>query len=159
MQPQIASKGLKAVAVLELAKGVFAILGAAWLLYTLGQNWEIALDSLIQRFAPSLTLPGRISELLAGFNNERQIIAVVALLSYGVLHSVEGYGLWLALPWAEWLGTISGGIYIPFEIWEMLEHPSGFTATVLAINTLIVAYLIYVIKSNPRRETASVDLI
>ncbi|MDQ8184668.1 DUF2127 domain-containing protein [Pelagicoccus sp. SDUM812002] len=150
MQPRFASKGLKAVAVLEITKGLFAILGAAWLLYTLGQNWEIALSSMIERFAPSLALPGRISVLLAGFNNERQTIAAIALLAYGVLHSIEGYGLWLALHWAEWLGTISGGIYIPFEIWEMFEHPSWFTATVLVINILIVAYLIYVIKTNPR---------
>ncbi len=138
-----------------MAKGIFALLGSIWFFYTIGQNWEIGLDSMIQRFAPSLALPERFWETLAGFNSERQMLAAVALLAYSLLHLVEDCGLWLSRHWAEWLGTISGGIYIPFEIWELIEYPSWITAIILAINTLIVGYLIYVIKTNPRREKAS----
>lgn len=137
---------------IEILKGLLALLGAHWLFNTLGEDWGVVLDSTLERFAPSLTLPDRAVSLLAGFDHDRQAIGAVGLLLYASLHLVEGYGLWQYRNWAEWLGTISGGIYIPFEIWELITHPSGLTGGILLLNTSIVAYLIYVIKTNPKRE-------
>ena len=44
--------------------------------------------------------------------------------------------------WAEYLGAASGGIYVPFEIYELIEQPGWSTVLVLAINVFIVAYLV-----------------
>ena len=39
--------------------------------------------------------------------------------AYGTVRFIEAYGLWRERRWAEWLATGSGGLYIPFEIYEM----------------------------------------
>ncbi|MBC2607266.1 DUF2127 domain-containing protein [Pelagicoccus albus] len=140
-------KGLKAVALVELAKGVLALLAAVWFLYTLGDNWAEGLSYLNTRFAPSIELPERLFDLAQSFDRDRQVLAISGLTTYSVLHIVEGIGLWKSKLWAEWLGTISGGVYIPFEIIELVNHPSWLTAAILSLNVSIVIYLIFAIKS------------
>ncbi|MCZ7627423.1 MAG: DUF2127 domain-containing protein [Candidatus Methylomirabilis sp.] len=43
---------------------------------------------------------------------------------YASVRFVEAYGLWLERRWAEWFAAVSGGIYIPFEIYELLYGES-----------------------------------
>ncbi|EDY84457.1 hypothetical protein VDG1235_4088 [Verrucomicrobiia bacterium DG1235] len=148
-------RGIKAVAALELLKGGLALVGGIWFLLTLGEDWSIALESMIARFAPSLTLPERVVEFLQVIDPQKQAIAALALLAYAALHLVEGVGLWKSRHWAEWLGVISGGIYIPLELYEIARHPSWITLAILTINVAIVAYLIAVIKANPKRPLAT----
>ena len=69
-------------------------------------------------------------------------IALVAGV-YVTLRFVEAYGLWYALPWAEWLAFASGTIYIPFELADMIKHPRWFAALVLIVNLVIVMYMLY----------------
>jgi uncharacterized membrane protein (DUF2068 family) len=70
-------------------------------------------------------------------------IAVVAGV-YSILRFIEAFGLWYALPWAEWMAAITGGIYIPFEMADLLRRATLFRLVVLVINCLIVLYMLYV---------------
>jgi uncharacterized membrane protein (DUF2068 family) len=69
----------------------------------------------------------------------------LALLAstYTILRFVEAYGLWYALPWAEWLAIASGTIYIPFEVSDLVRHPRLFGVMVLVVNLVIVLYMLY----------------
>jgi hypothetical protein len=51
------------------------------------------------------------------------LAAAVAAL-YGIVHLVEGWGLWRAKAWASWLGCITAALYLPFDIYA-LRHPSA----------------------------------
>lgn len=63
------------------------------------------------------------------------------LFAYASVRFAEAYGLWREKAWAEWLGALSGGLYVPFE-WHHLWHaPSPLGAGVLALNMLIVGFL------------------
>ena len=70
-------------------------------------------------------------------------LAVVETLTvaYLVLRLTEAYGLWHGRVWAQWLGTLSIGLYIPFELYHLWHVPNGYTATLLLLNILIVAFL------------------
>ncbi len=145
-------KGLKAIALLEITKGAFALISGVWFLSTLGKDWGTSFASLLHRFFPSAVVPERITSFFNLFDREYQAIAAIGFILYAVLHIIEGIGLWKHLHWAEWLGVFSGGIYIPFEIYELFYHPSWITFAILILNTFVVAYLIFVIKTNPKRE-------
>ena len=62
---------------------------------------------------------------------------------YAGLFLIEGLGLWLLKPWAEWLTIIITSSLAPIEIYEIHRHPSSVKIGVLSLNLAIVAYLIY----------------
>jgi uncharacterized membrane protein (DUF2068 family) len=70
-------------------------------------------------------------------------LAAMAFL-YSIVRFIEAYGLWLLRRWAEWFGIISGGIYIPLEVFEIAKHASTLRVLALLVNIAIVAYLLYV---------------
>jgi uncharacterized membrane protein (DUF2068 family) len=63
---------------------------------------------------------------------------------YSIVRFAEAYGLWHMRSWAEWFAMISGGIYIPLEVFEIAKHASGLRVLALLVNMAIVAYLLYV---------------
>jgi uncharacterized membrane protein (DUF2068 family) len=62
---------------------------------------------------------------------------------YASLFLTEGTGLWLRKRWGEWLTVIITSSLVPLEIHEVYRHPSSLKVAVLALNVLIVLYLIY----------------
>jgi uncharacterized membrane protein (DUF2068 family) len=62
---------------------------------------------------------------------------------YGLIRFVEAYGLWLGRRWAEWFAAVSGGIYIPFEIYELLQRVTWLALGALVANVLIVGLMIH----------------
>ena len=74
---------------------------------------------------PSLTLR---TQLLWG---ARVRLLVLFAAGYGIVRGVEAYGLWHARRWAEWFAALSGGIYVPFEIYELATKPSGVALAAL----------------------------
>ncbi|KIF82840.1 tmRNA [Noviherbaspirillum autotrophicum] len=60
---------------------------------------------------------------------------------YIAVRLVESYGLWNDYAWGEWLGALSGGIYIPFEVNHLLHRPSLINGLVLVGNMFLVAFL------------------
>jgi uncharacterized membrane protein (DUF2068 family) len=63
-------------------------------------------------------------------------------LFYASLLLTEGIGLLLRRRWAEYFTVISTAVFIPLEIYELIEKPSFTKILVLAINTAIVWYLV-----------------
>jgi uncharacterized membrane protein (DUF2068 family) len=70
---------------------------------------------------------------------------------YAGLFLSEGIGLWLRKRWGEWLTVIITGSLIPFELYEIYEHPTGVRVLALALNLAILAYLIHGIRGARRR--------
>jgi uncharacterized membrane protein (DUF2068 family) len=83
-------------------------------------------------------------------------IRVVALGTYGLFLLVGGTGLAFRAKWAIWLAIGESAFFIPIEIYELLRllnpqaekrppifnHPVAGLLTVLALNILIVWYLL-----------------
>ena len=81
-----------------------------------------------------------------GSFNQAQILSIAVLACLmGALRWVEAGGIWFNQSWAQWLAVFSGFIYIPFEINELIHRFSWLMIVILFINTLIVAYLLYVL--------------
>jgi uncharacterized membrane protein (DUF2068 family) len=54
---------------------------------------------------------------------------------------VEAYGLWYHRQWAEWFGFLTGGMYIPVEIYELVRGVTTIKLTIFIVNVMIVALL------------------
>lgn len=83
---------------------------------------------------------------LANNLSDAQLWALAALaLTYSLFRFAEAYGLWLGRRWGEWVAAVSGGIYVPVEIYELTRGISAVKVAALILNALIVAYMCYLL--------------
>jgi len=62
--------------------------------------------------------------------------------TYSAIRFVEGYGLWHERAWAEVLASVSGAVYVPFELWELVNKASLLGMVVLLVNVGVVSIMI-----------------
>ena len=136
---------LQAIAIFEATKGLAALAGLIGVLDLLHHDVRAVVLTLIGRFGldpeahyPSLLL--HYADLLP----DTDVHKLVMLASvYMALRFIEATGLWLGKAWGEYLGALSGGIYIPFEVMHFIDQPSWMNAFIVTLNAVIVGYLAY----------------
>lgn len=134
---------LRIVAVIDMIKGAavlaigFGILSAHSHVL---ENGGVSLLRLLDIDA-TLGVPRKFLALLHAADTEHGLL-VLAALAYAALRFVEAYGLWFMRGWARWLGIFSAGIYVPFELYYFIRTPSLTSASVMAIN-LVVLWLLW----------------
>ncbi len=139
-------KGVRTVATVEFIKGILVVLvGLGALSMRHKDFWGLA-DSFV-RFLNlhhhHHRLVGVFTALISKFH-DLSLWKIAAIASvYVVLRFVEAFGLWYALPWAEWMAFISGAVYIPFEAVDLIRKPTLLRFGVLAVNTLVVLYILH----------------
>ncbi|MCW5581339.1 MAG: DUF2127 domain-containing protein, partial [Luteimonas sp.] len=132
-----AHPGLHAIALVEGAKGLLALLGASGLEIVGPDSLQRWVELLIARFQFNPD-HGAFAWLLRSINPESVHFAAAAIALYGLLHLVEAFGLWRARAGASWLGCITASLYLPFELHALVRHPGWLEAAVLAINLVVV---------------------
>ncbi len=78
---------------------------------------------------------------LSGLSPTRIQLLATATFLYATLFLVECYGLWRGRYWAEWLTVIATSSLIPFEIYELVRHPTLNKVGIIVANVAILAYL------------------
>ena len=141
------SKSLKTIACLKVLRGSIAItIGVSlFLVYRRSEAFSWIDHPILGGIASNDPFLQMVFAWLGSFN-QAQILSI-AVLAYlmGALRWVEAGGIWFNQSWAQWLAVFSGFIYIPFEINELIHRFSWLMVVILFINTLIVAYLLYVL--------------
>jgi len=150
-------KGVRTVATIEFTKGVIVVLAGLGLFSMRHKDiWGVA-ESFLEFFHanPYHHYVGVFIDLVSKVSDVRLWkIAVVASI-YTIVRFVEAYGLWYALPWAEWLAFASGTIYIPFELADLIHKPTWFRLLVLVVNLVIVLYMLYLrLDARDKRRAA-----
>lgn len=129
--------GLHAVALVEIGKALLALLAAGGL-ELLGptplRRW---LHELIVRFQLD---PGNgaLAWLAGAINPDGVHLAAALATLYGVMHLLEGWGLWHAKAWASWLGCITVTLYLPFDLFALARHPGWPAVIVVAVNLIVL---------------------
>lgn len=132
-----AHPGLHLIAMVEMAKGALALIAASGLEIIGPVPLQRALHALIQHF--QLDPSSGITAWLAGVINPAGIhIAAAIAAAYGLLHLIEGWGLWRAKAWASWLGCLSAAAYLPFDVTAFLHHRHWLEAVAVVVNLLVV---------------------
>lgn len=149
-------KPIRAIATFELSKGAIALSAGLGFLFTEGRNWYATFENLLGGSAQLFHLSQRLIRFLEDFGSGQQRLVAIGLLAYAAVRMVEGIGLWRQCLWAKWLGAVSGGIYLPFEIYELLVHPGYLTLIVVAVNLAIVLYLLAAVSSERKQAKTAV---
>ena len=136
---------LIAIAVFKLFKAILLIaLGVGAFSLVLGGDAVHTLRRLLGELGvdPSRPLLMKGIAKVSGIDHRRLEQVGVGTFVYALVFLVEGVGLLLRRRWAEYLTVIVTASFIPLEIYELVHKATAFKAAGLAVNVLIVAYLV-----------------
>ena len=143
------------MALLEATKGALVLAAGAGLLalvhhdlQAIGELWVSHLH-----LNPASRYPRIFLELLGNVRDAQIWLLSLAALGYATVRFIEAYGLWRGRRWAEWFAVLSGGIYIPFELYELGAGISSLKLAALAINLAVVGYMALVLVRLERRRS------
>lgn len=135
--------GLRTVAIFEATKGLLTLVLVAVLVVERDHLENLTMELL---FHLHIGFDHKwVHALLrdASNRNDIRILSVVGL-AYSASRFVEAWGLWQRRVWAEWFALLWGSVYLPFEIAKVVEHRHWLAIVLLAINLVIVLYMLQV---------------
>lgn len=142
---------LRAVATVELTKGLIVLLAACGVLLLVRRldPWDIA-DGLLRLL--HISPDHHFAQVFLDWADsltEAKVWAVAGVgIGYSLLRFLEAYGLWYAKAWAEWIALISGMLYLPFEIYKVIHRQNLFHVSILILNLAVVLYMAYALKTS-----------
>ena len=148
------SGSLRAVALFEAAKGVLTLLAGFGLLTLLHRDVEAIAATVIRRLHlhPEGHYPALFLKCAEEINDARVWAVFLIGVVYALVRFTEAYGLWHERPWAEWFGALAGGVYIPFELYELYLGVSMVKVLILIINVGVVLVIAYNIQQRLARS-------
>ena len=135
---------IRAIALFEATKGTLVLLagfGALSLVHHDAQRIAMELGAHLH-LNPAKKYQNIFLEAATHLTDARLWVLATLAAAYAVMRVCEAYGLWKGKRWAEWLAAGSGGIYVPFELYELFQGFSWFSVAALLVNMLIVAVMI-----------------
>jgi uncharacterized membrane protein (DUF2068 family) len=113
-------RGVRGVLLVLLAYGVYAFNGSR--------------NSLRQVFDEYLPLLRPVTDRLG---------VAAGILAYGVLELVEAVGLWMMKRWGEYVAVVGTSVFIPLEVYELVEQVTYLRVVAFALNVFAVVYLLW----------------
>ncbi len=108
-------------------------------------NWASDISRWAQHLGlnPNDNWIRRIIEQVQKLHAHEDIVFGVIALAYGALEGTEAYGLFKRRPWGEWLTVAATSLLIIPEVWELTNSATPLKLGALALNLLVVTYLIW----------------
>ncbi|WP_214411096.1 DUF2127 domain-containing protein [Sphaerisporangium fuscum] len=67
---------------------------------------------------------------------------VLGLVIFGALLTTEGVGLWLLKRWGEYFAVVATSLFVPIEVYELVEKVTWLRIVILMINIAAVLYIL-----------------
>ena len=144
------ARGLHIVALFEGVKGLLVLVAGFGLLSFIHKDLHEAAMRLVGHFHlnPASHYPRIFLDLSERIHDTQLWGLAAAAMVYSAVRMVEAVGLWLKKAWAEWFALLTGGMYIPIEIFEVARSVTWPRVTVLVVNLGVVSYLLFVLIKN-----------
>lgn len=151
--------GLKAIAIIEAFKGLLSLLVGFGLHALAGQNLEQVAENLVRHthLNPASHFPNIFIHAASSISSTNIQLIVLGAFAYAIVRFVEAYGLWKGFVWTEWFALVTGAIYLPFEVYEIVFHPHVLSVGVFLLNLIVVGYMANVLHTK-RKERYSLNL-
>jgi uncharacterized membrane protein (DUF2068 family) len=146
--------GVRIVSLLEAAKGLLVLLTGFGLLTFIHKDLHSAAEQLVRHLHlnPASHYPQIFIDVANHLTDGQLWVMAFSALLYSLVRFVEAFGLWLQRWWAEWFGMLTGVIYIPVEIFEIMRGITWPKVTVLIVNVGIVGYLAYALYQSKQNR-------
>ncbi len=143
MNSKAGRAGLQTIAIFEALKGSIVLLAAAGLISLVHKDAQAAAEEIVRHFHlnPASRYPHIFLDAAASLSSGKLWLLAAGAFLYAGIRFAESYGLWHERAWAEWLGAVSGSLYIPIEIYELMRGVSVLKVALLVFNVAIVAFL------------------
>lgn len=150
---RIQRRALRAIAAFEAFKGVLALAASLGFLSLLHRDLHHIVASLIGHIGldPGGHYPAMVLSSIDQWRNADLPMLLMMAGLYVLVRFLEAFGLWNGRLWGEWLGALSGALYIPFELRHFVHQPTAMTAAVMATNALVVGFLAWQLRQRKRR--------
>ena len=127
----------------EFAKGALVLVAGLGLLAFVHRDIRDVVEELLEHLHldPASRVPEIFVALSERVTSMDLWLQAIGATVYAAVRIAEGYGLWLDREWAEWLGAVSGLIYVPFELYALAKGVTPLKLATLGINLLVVAVL------------------
>ncbi|HEX4809539.1 MAG TPA: DUF2127 domain-containing protein [Bryobacteraceae bacterium] len=150
--------GLRTVAIFEAIKGGAVVALGIFLLFMHAHAEDFVASLLFHlHIDPDRQVSHALLHAAEQLSDARLLTIAAAALSYATVRLVEAWGLWNRRVWAEWFALLSGTLYLPWECLKVAERADIERVGVLAINILIIVYMLWVRISScrPPKECAT----
>jgi uncharacterized membrane protein (DUF2068 family) len=139
---------LLSIAVLEAAKGVIVLLAGLGIVALIQHGEQHAVERLVAHLHlnPAKDNPTIFLKLVHDLANIRLWTLAAGAGAYALVRFIEAYGLWHGKRWAKWFAALSGAIYLPFELREIVSSQSGLAVAALLLNGLIVMLMVHELR-------------
>lgn len=154
---QLLSGGQRAVAIFEAAKGAVVLLVGFGLLSLAHRDVQQLAERLVlhTHLNPASHYPHIFIDMAGHLNNVHLVLIAAGAAAYSLLRFFEAYGLWYGRHWAEWLAVVSGAIYVPIEVFEVIKRMTWTSFAVLLGNSAILAFMLYCLFVSRRKKSAN----
>lgn len=141
--PVVERKALRAIALFEAAKGLGALAISLGLLTLVHSDLQGVVVNLIGTVGmdPTAHYPAMLLHFVDVFAEADKVPLVLVVATYVAVRLSEAWGLWFQRPWGEWLGALSGALYVPLEVRHLLVKQNWASFLILSFNVAVVAYL------------------
>ena len=107
---------------------------------------------------PANHYPQIFIHAMAEVTNARLWLMAGFAALYATVRFTEAYGLWHGRRWAEWFAALSGAVYVPVELYQLLARVTWARAGALVLNLIVVAYMVWLLTEARRRRAAEKKL-
>jgi uncharacterized membrane protein (DUF2068 family) len=148
-------RGLHVVALFEGFKGVIVLLVGFGLLSFIHKDIHLAAMRLVEHFHlnPARHYPRIFLDLSERIHDTQLWEMAAAATMYFIVRMIEAAGLWMRKTWAEWFAVLTGGMYIPVEMFEVARSVTWPRVTVLLVNICVVSYLLFVLIKDGKKDS------
>lgn len=150
------SRAIRVVATIECFKGVVVLLAASGFLALIHHDVHRLAALLIEHahLNPASKYPKIFVDAAAQVTDVRLWQLAAGAATYSILRLIEAYGLYRERTWAEVLAAVSGVVYVPFEVAELVHRATALATALLALNLAVVALMVRALYA---RRKASPD--
>jgi uncharacterized membrane protein (DUF2068 family) len=147
-------KMLRMLSVFEAAKGLLVVLAGARLFTLIHKNVQGAATEIVKIFHlnPARHYPEIFINTFANISNVNLWLLSISAILYSLIRFAEAYGLWNNRRWAIWFGVASGALFLPMELYEVIEKITIVRIVILLMNVLLIFYLFRLGRQRAAKE-------
>ncbi|MGA8245923.1 MAG: DUF2127 domain-containing protein [Nocardioides sp.] len=140
-----AERLIRGVLLVALAYGVYRFNGARDSLQRVFNEYLPTLKPLADKLGIDLQSTGPVKLIQKALNANHSTLELVAIgvLAYGALELLEGVGLWLMRRWGEYVAVVGTAVFIPLEIYELVDKVTWLRLVAFALNVFAVVYIVW----------------
>ena len=134
---------IDAVAAFEAFKGVVVLLAASGVTLLMHRDLHAIAERLVAHthLNPASRYPRIFVDAADHLQNSHLLLLALGAACYSALRLVEAYGLFRRAAWAEVLAALSGAIYVPFEVANLMRRLTWLSVGALSLNVLVVVIM------------------